>query len=89
MLKDETWTCYTRYYESSKRDSFKYNVRHDGIYAVLFLPEMPLEKFREEKYCGLFCRDKKLAFIVLFIGFPLLLFIFYTFFKMWVNKLLG
>ena len=76
------WSCYERFYQSSKRKIFRYNVSHDGIYAVIFLPDLETSEFREEVYCGIFCRDKKRIFVFMVIIFPSLLMIFYIFYKL-------
>lgn len=49
---------------------------------MLFAPEVEPEAFREDNYCGMFCKDKRLVLIILLIGFPSLMLFFYLFFRM-------
>lgn len=82
VKKTQKWRCDTRKYESSKRQSVKYKIRHDGVYAVIFLPDLPPEQFRVERYCGILCKDKRLVFILMFVGLPCLLAILFVFYKL-------
>lgn len=82
MLRGGKWKCYTRTYESSEKLSLKYRINHDGIYAVIFLPDIPLEEFRIEQYCGILCKDKRMVFIILFLGIPILMTVFFVFYRL-------
>lgn len=57
-------------------------MRRDGVFAVLFLPDLAPADFREEKYCGLLCRDKRMVFVFMILIFPATLLVFYLFYKL-------
>lgn len=82
ILTKEGWECAKRKHEFGRNNRFTYEIRKNGIYAVIFYPSVPLADFIEDEFCGIICKDKKLVFMYIFIGLPALLSLFYLSYKM-------
>ena len=59
----------------------EYEVYGDGIYAILFTPDLEDAIFREEVYCGILCKDKRLVFIFTLVIFPMIILLIYVAYK--------
>ena len=65
-----------------------YSIYEDGVYAVAFSPSMKIdEKILEGVYCGMTCKDRKLIFLAVFIGLPILIVFNYFFYYMYEKNL--
>jgi len=59
-----------------------YEVSEDGIYAVIFTPDIDEMYYRKEVYCGILCKDKRLVFIFTLVILPMVILIVFILYKM-------
>lgn len=68
----------------------KYLFNKGGIFAVIFYPSMEKNQaVIKEIYCGIICQNKRIFFIALFIGIPILCilnYFFYYFFERYLEE---
>lgn len=68
----------------------KYKFNKNGVFAVIFNPSMEIDTIvKKEVYCGIICQNKRVFFIALFIGIPLLCllnYFFYQFFERYLEE---
>jgi len=80
------WSCIARLTFNTGSKLMEYEVKNDGIYAIIFSPDISDECFRnevrKEVYCGILCNDKRLVFIFTLLILPVVIILVYILYKM-------
>ncbi len=61
---------------------FEFEVFYDGIYAIIFTPNLEDSLYRDEVFCGVLCKDKRLVFIFTLVILPIMTLFFFVAYKM-------
>jgi hypothetical protein len=83
ILQDNNmWKCAAKQEKNTQTSKkLAYKIKSDGTYAIIFNPSLEPGVFNEDVYCGLVCENKRLAFIVLFMGIPVIICFMYILYK--------
>jgi hypothetical protein len=60
----------------------QFEINYEGVYAIIFTPNISEAAFREEVYCGILCKDKRLVFIFTLVILPIVILVVFVLYKM-------
>ena len=67
-LVNQTWECFRKHEINNIFDTLQYKVNEDGMFAVIFYPTAPKNKFQSAIYQGIAFHNGKIVFQFIFLG---------------------